>query len=296
MTEPGAPPARPPRTWRPIILWTAGILLVVGLAWFAGAVAWPLWRTRAEIAELGVEDKLPLGLSYSASYSRAEADARATWLVERFGGAERAARRVRQYLAMPRAIAPDRATAVYLLGFCRGHAVDDLISRLGSQDPTIRACAVEALAMIGPDARKASPRLETLRQDPDKRVREAVPEALSRVRSDSEPWDERRLFAVYNLDKATAAPVENDLSKSWTRGSHGYVIGELGVGSGDSGSSNYFIRLPGPGEDRGVPARVMREDLGKVKKGQAQKFYGVLVGDGHKNYITTLLVYRVTDP
>jgi len=35
--------------------------------------------------------------------------------------------------------------------------------------------------------------------------------------------------------------------------------------------------------------------LRKTKKGVAQKFYGVVIGDGHKNYIATLLVYAVKD-
>jgi hypothetical protein len=31
-------PAKPLRTWRPMVLWTAGILLALGSAWFATAV------------------------------------------------------------------------------------------------------------------------------------------------------------------------------------------------------------------------------------------------------------------
>jgi hypothetical protein len=38
VTEPADQPAKPLRTWRPMILWTAAILLALGLAWFVAAV------------------------------------------------------------------------------------------------------------------------------------------------------------------------------------------------------------------------------------------------------------------
>ncbi len=50
MPEVADPSAGRLRTWRPTVLWTAGILLALGLAWFIGAVAVPAWRARVAIA------------------------------------------------------------------------------------------------------------------------------------------------------------------------------------------------------------------------------------------------------
>ncbi len=294
MPEPVASQGKP-RTLRPIALWTAGILLALGLAWFVGAVVVPLAQLRAEIAELKVESGLPLGLDYPANYGRMEPDARAVWLIERMGGAGPASRRIRQYLGTPRAAAPERATAVYLLGFCGVHAVDDLIGRLDDEDPKIRTCAIEALAMIGPDAKQAASKLRAFGQDPDKRIREAALEAFSRVNYTSTPWDENWWFSCHGVDRTAVAPVERDLSRKCAAGDHGYLIGELKVRQSHSGSSNFYIHQPGDPDDEGLPALLVNEDLRKAKKGVAQKFYGVVIGDGHKNYIATLLVYAVKD-
>lgn len=52
MPEPAERSAKPVRTWRPMILWTAAILLALGLAWFVGAVALPLVKAKIRMHTL----------------------------------------------------------------------------------------------------------------------------------------------------------------------------------------------------------------------------------------------------
>ena len=297
MTTPVLPQeAKPGLSNKAIAGWTAGMLVFLGLAWFTGAVVVPMWRFRNEIAELGVEDKLPFGLEYSAGCTRGEPYSRAAWLVERTGGAERTARRLEQYLNMPRALAPNRATAVYLLGFCEGHALGALLELLESEDPKIRACSIGSLATIGPDARAAAPRLKEFLEDEQGPARERIREAISRV--DREPEEDygRGLLAIYGVDEDSAQPVEKDLSKCFDRYIHGYLVGELQVQQSGAGSSNYVIQEAGKKDGWGCAAYLSGEQLGKIKEGTVYKFYGKVVGSGHKGYIRALVVYEVRKP
>ncbi len=90
---------RPVRTWRPMIFWSAGILLALGLAWFVAAVAVPCWRVR-----IFVKDEPPNGLQ--------------NW--ERLGGERRACERLGRYLCWPDWLAPHKDRAVELLACCDG--------------------------------------------------------------------------------------------------------------------------------------------------------------------------------
>jgi hypothetical protein len=47
-----APDAKPLRTWRPMVFWTAGILLALGLVCFGTAVVVPTVRTHRVLREL----------------------------------------------------------------------------------------------------------------------------------------------------------------------------------------------------------------------------------------------------
>jgi len=56
VTAPSPPQAsatKAPRTWRPMVGWTLGMLVVLGLAWFVGAVVVPVWKTRAVVVRCG---------------------------------------------------------------------------------------------------------------------------------------------------------------------------------------------------------------------------------------------------
>ena len=83
---------KPPRIWRPMIMWTAGILVVLGLAWFIGAVAVPYYQVRAvfKLRALDVD-----GFFYEEG-------------VRVLGGPERALPKIRVYLRFPSKLAPCR--------------------------------------------------------------------------------------------------------------------------------------------------------------------------------------------
>jgi len=96
-----APAAPSLRTWQPMVLWTAGILLALGLAWFVGAVAVPFFQVRAVVREFGGRPS-----NVAAPY------------VERLGGPERAAARLALFARLPgwATSSRDRYYAASLLG------------------------------------------------------------------------------------------------------------------------------------------------------------------------------------
>ena len=86
---------------RGAILWTAGILVALGLAWFVGTVAIPVWQTRTVLYG-----------QFTIGGSPME---RRSVLIDRLGGPERAPARLRLYLQMPEFLAPDKYGAQVLL-------------------------------------------------------------------------------------------------------------------------------------------------------------------------------------
>jgi HEAT repeat protein len=135
MPEPTDPPAKPLRTWRPMILWSAGIVLALGLAWFIGAVVVPVWRTSRVLAahtdtggELRVDDE--------------EA------FVRQLGGQANLISLMELYTRMPTIIAGDRYLAAWSLG-CGGEDALPAIRRaLKRAGPDVRAGALHAAAML----------------------------------------------------------------------------------------------------------------------------------------------------
>jgi hypothetical protein len=87
-------------SWRPIIVWTGGILLLAGLAWFVGAVAVPMIRMHRAVGRLPVKNYGPV--------------------IESLGGDEEACRLIGRSLYWPRFLAPDRSRAAWLLDLCKG--------------------------------------------------------------------------------------------------------------------------------------------------------------------------------
>jgi hypothetical protein len=71
--------------------------------------------------------------------------------------------------------------AIGLAGFGR-QAVDVLIEELKHANPVVRLKSAMALAMIGTDAQQAIPALKIALEDPDRNVRAAATEALSRIK------------------------------------------------------------------------------------------------------------------
>lgn len=118
------PPTKPSRTWLPMTLWTAGILLALGLAWFVGAVVLPVWRVRKILEEEPDPGKV----------------------VERLGGAGPAIRALRLYAKLPDRVAPSGDGAVFSLGWCGPEAMPALVAALGSPRTQIAGSAAHALA------------------------------------------------------------------------------------------------------------------------------------------------------
>jgi hypothetical protein len=182
-------------------LWTAGILLCLGLVWFVGVVAVPAWGVRAVLVR--------------ASNMREEPG---EYVIANLGGGQAAARRLGLYLRMPGFLVPHRRLAAGILGQCgyaatpellqcvvdsdrevRLEAVDalgrmravcatkPLMRRLGDPDRLIRSKAAWALGEIGLEARAAAPVLEKCLSDENEPVRAAAAEALKKIRGEEPP-------------------------------------------------------------------------------------------------------------
>ena len=150
MTELAEPHNKPLRTWRPMVLWTAGILLALGLAWFIGAVAVPVWRARVAIAAY-CERQLPC-----------------SELLKRMGGEAALARKLALYRRMPTWVAPHKydPNCIRLFGACGRHGMPHLIAVVRGERGPARLGAIKALAYELPPSVEAAPALaEALEED-----------------------------------------------------------------------------------------------------------------------------------
>jgi hypothetical protein len=210
-----SPPAetrKPGPSRRAIIGWTVAMLVVLGLAWFAGAVAWPLVDTHRALREWAppltpLYRPLPSGpppeKSSDPTYwydprHRAThpgsvvilGDRRLPSLLQRLGGPERAAARLERYLRLPEALVPGeklKAQAVYALESCGERGSRALVRALGNPDWEIRARAAMALAETSPPVPEAGPELERLCSDNHEVVCWSAAAALKRIRAKSSP-------------------------------------------------------------------------------------------------------------
>lgn len=166
--EPVAP--KPPRTWRPMVFWTAGILAALGLAWFVGAVVVPVWQMcRA------VESSQREGFTSSSSEL-------ADRTVSGLGGRRRAADRLALYLRLPDRLAPCKAYALVLFNACEPEGrppVDALAGLLADPDPETRRQAAHWLGRIGAEAGPAVPALVAALDDDRK---------IDPIKLDTGPW------------------------------------------------------------------------------------------------------------
>jgi HEAT repeat protein len=150
MPEPTEQPTKPLRTWRPMVLWTGGILLALGLIWFVTAMAVQVWQVRAALEVCPMRDVV-WGL-----YVEDEDQARA---LKQLGGTDLALSKLRVYLAMPERLAPQRAKAARLCGSCGKHALPLLVRSLADRDWQVRVAAVSGLRSMG---RVAEPAIRAL--------------------------------------------------------------------------------------------------------------------------------------
>jgi hypothetical protein len=146
--------AKPPATWRPLILWSAAIVLALALAWFVGAVVIPAYQVHSTIRNI-----------HAILYRPTSEPLNVAPLVKVLGGPERAAWKLSIYLRLPKKLIcrsrppPDdeRAIAIELLAACGKPGVGPLIRELKHPEPDMRKLAASALGRIGPEAREAVP-------------------------------------------------------------------------------------------------------------------------------------------
>jgi HEAT repeat protein len=155
-------PTPPLRTWRPMALWSAGILLALGLLWFIGAVVVPVWQVRAEFARAAAKNGKPTAFAW-----------------EQLGNRGQAIRKLRLYLRAPAFAAKDKYLAVYVLSSMSEDAVRPLIEELGNPDPEVRRTAATELGNLG--AADAAPAITKLLADRDPVVRMNVADTLRRL-------------------------------------------------------------------------------------------------------------------
>jgi hypothetical protein len=148
MPEPADHPPRPLRTWRPMAAWTAGMLLALGLAWFVGAVAVPVWQVRREV--LTVRPRVPaLGDIPPLCLHEAWDSWQPGPAVDQLGGPDNAVSKLGLYLRLPNMIAPRKDRAAKALGSCAADkSVPVLEGLLLERDVVVRQAAAEALKKI----------------------------------------------------------------------------------------------------------------------------------------------------
>jgi HEAT repeat protein len=123
-------------------LWTIGILLVLGLAWFIGAVAVPFWQVRTALRR------------HQSSLREIEKE------IGRLGGPEATARKISIFMHMPPwLVAQERMDALFLLYKCGKAGVSVLAAALDSPEAEIRDAAACYLGDLGSDAAPAVPAL-----------------------------------------------------------------------------------------------------------------------------------------
>jgi hypothetical protein len=176
---PEGQPAGRKRWLLPMVLWTAGILLVLGLVWLVAAVVVPAYQAHEALSRAEIKSGLRTvgGVPYRQPMDEAT--------MEALGGPERAAAKLDLYLRLPRVFTDRRGKAVrFLAGFGKP-AIPGLTRALSDPDGNVRLFAAEGLGAMGPDAASAIPALEKMLQDEDKSLRRAAEEALAKIRGES---------------------------------------------------------------------------------------------------------------
>lgn len=171
MTAPAAPsPAPPVRTWRPMVLWTAGILLALGLIGVVALVAIPTLRLRGTMIRCQ---------SAVAGYPHIWPEELAREAVARLGSHRRAILCLRLYRALPDSIAPYPEHTIPMLGYSGRPAEPILLRFLSDEKPRIRGLAAEALGSLR-DPETIGP-IAALLDDPDRFPRESAAIALGSI-------------------------------------------------------------------------------------------------------------------
>ena len=176
--EPSPEPKPPPRgrgpTWRELTLWSAGGLLVLGLAWLVCRGVIPFLQTRAAVLEC--TDRI-CHTHGTGDYAKDYGDE----AVARLGGPDRAFPKLALYLRMPDWLVVARPWAAVPLSCCGKRAVPALLRALSDANSWARCQAARGLGRIGPDAAEAVPVLLRALDDTDENVRGSAACALGRI-------------------------------------------------------------------------------------------------------------------
>ena len=145
--DPASTP-KPPRTWRPVVGWTLGILAALGLCWLVGTVAVPVWKANRSIEKCE-------GLQFSEKEFALQVAVEAGAV----GGKEVLADYLGVALNVPPPACRSQTVAASMLAHCGEPAVPVLIKALTHRDHRVRNNAACALIEIGPDAVETVPAL-----------------------------------------------------------------------------------------------------------------------------------------
>jgi hypothetical protein len=139
-------------------LWTAGILLVLGLVWFVGAVVVPVWKTREVVRETAISSGAAREAALHWEGAKTgwvdmewwiDPDAECKKRACRLGGQKRAAWLLSLYISMPDKWATNKETAIMLLSSCGKNAVPALeAAAAGDTEEGVREAARKALEKI----------------------------------------------------------------------------------------------------------------------------------------------------
>jgi hypothetical protein len=116
----------------------------LGLAWFVGAVAWPVWHTHRTM-------KTAITRDLRFRWQRGQQEKKA---ILRVGGQSQAVRRLVVYIRLPDWVATEKEAAYQLLGRCGQPGLDALVGMIDdtSQGWTHRYRAARALGGLADDA------------------------------------------------------------------------------------------------------------------------------------------------
>ena len=162
MTAPAPSPQspKPGPSAKAVVLWSAGMLLVLGLCWFAGAVLVPTLRTRAVITRhMDLDDGSSLFLTWSLPYDEyGPFDFTAFDAVRDLGGGKQALGRLDSFARTPWPLttARHRLRAVQIMGHCGPGAETVLLEVLRREGPELRAAAVSSLRGGSLDAERTA--------------------------------------------------------------------------------------------------------------------------------------------
>ena len=164
--------SKPPRTWRPMALWTAGILVVLGLTWSMAAVAVPLWQVHAVVKEVENARGGPVTLTNRM-----------------LNEPRQAARKIRLYLRVVRPANSSKNAAYMLLLTCNARCIPAALDGLADENPNIRLASVHALdgLKLGAQADDVVRALQAMTRDSDEQVRAAAAKALKKIRDEEPP-------------------------------------------------------------------------------------------------------------